>query len=142
MTSTRRLPTVTLVVAMRNEAAYIERCLASLAAQDYPPDALEVLVYERAHDTLAAASIGRSEAAATDGAAGSQPAVLSSGGENWVRLSSMVVRFLSQWLGTLETRVNPIPETSLIVQSPLRDHRPARDDRGRPAGSWAGFNPS
>ena len=31
---------------MRNEEAAIERCLASIAAQAYPPDALEVLVYD------------------------------------------------------------------------------------------------
>lgn len=45
MTPTSR-QTVTLVVAMRNEEAAIERCLASIAAQDYPPDAFEVLVYD------------------------------------------------------------------------------------------------
>lgn len=39
-------PSVTLVVAMRNEEATIERCLASIAAQDYPPDRLEVLVFD------------------------------------------------------------------------------------------------
>jgi len=39
-------PSVTLVVAMRNEVSNIERCLASLAAQDYPSDRLEVLVYD------------------------------------------------------------------------------------------------
>ena len=50
MTPTRRIPTVTLVVAMRNEAAYIERCLASIAAQDHPADALEVLVYDGESD--------------------------------------------------------------------------------------------
>ena len=41
---------VTLVVAMRNEAANIERCLASLAAQDHPEDRLEVLVYDGESD--------------------------------------------------------------------------------------------
>jgi len=39
-------PTVTLVVAMRNEAAHIEACLRSILAQDYPPDRLEVLVFD------------------------------------------------------------------------------------------------
>jgi glycosyltransferase involved in cell wall biosynthesis len=39
-------PTVTLVVAMRNESDAIEACLASIAAQDYPPDRLEVLIYD------------------------------------------------------------------------------------------------
>jgi glycosyltransferase involved in cell wall biosynthesis len=42
------LPSVTLVVAMRNEGPSIERCLASIAAQDYPADRLEVLVYDGA----------------------------------------------------------------------------------------------
>jgi len=42
------LPTVTMVVAMRNEALNIGRCLESLAAQDYPGDRLEVLVYDGA----------------------------------------------------------------------------------------------
>jgi glycosyltransferase involved in cell wall biosynthesis len=39
-------PCVTLIVAMRNEGLSIERCLASIAAQDYPADRLEVLVYD------------------------------------------------------------------------------------------------
>jgi glycosyltransferase involved in cell wall biosynthesis len=40
------LPSVTLVVAMRNEGPSIERCLASIAAQDYPSDLIEVLVFD------------------------------------------------------------------------------------------------
>jgi succinoglycan biosynthesis protein ExoA len=39
-------PAITLVVAMRNEESSIERCLASIAAQEYPSDRLEVLVYD------------------------------------------------------------------------------------------------
>jgi glycosyltransferase involved in cell wall biosynthesis len=39
-------PSVTLIVAMRNEGPNIERCLASIAAQDYPPEDLEVLVFD------------------------------------------------------------------------------------------------
>ena len=39
-------PSVTLVVAMRNEGPRIERCLASIAAQDYPAERLEVLVFD------------------------------------------------------------------------------------------------
>ncbi len=39
-------PTVTLVVAMRNEARHIEACLRSIVAQDYPPDRLEILVLD------------------------------------------------------------------------------------------------
>src|SRR5215218_3596262 len=37
---------VSLLVAMRNEAGYIERCLASIFAQDYPDHLLEVLVMD------------------------------------------------------------------------------------------------
>jgi len=40
------LPSVTLIVAMRNEAASIEACLASLLAQDWPADRLEILVMD------------------------------------------------------------------------------------------------
>ncbi len=39
-------PSVTLVVAMRNEAANIERCVASILAQDYPVDRLEIWVLD------------------------------------------------------------------------------------------------
>jgi succinoglycan biosynthesis protein ExoA len=39
-------PSVTLVVAMRNEAGSIETCLASLLAQRYPVDLLEILVMD------------------------------------------------------------------------------------------------
>ena len=46
MVQTQATPLVTLVVAMRNEAAYIERCLASIAAQNHPPGLLEVLIYD------------------------------------------------------------------------------------------------
>jgi succinoglycan biosynthesis protein ExoA len=41
-------PRVTLIIAMRNEAADIERCINSVAAQDYPADRLEVLIYDGA----------------------------------------------------------------------------------------------
>lgn len=37
------LPSVTLIVAMKNEAKHIERCVESLLSQDYPRDRLEVL---------------------------------------------------------------------------------------------------
>jgi glycosyltransferase involved in cell wall biosynthesis len=46
MTDRSTLPRVTMVVAMRNESASIERCLASLAGQDHPADRLEVMVYD------------------------------------------------------------------------------------------------
>lgn len=46
MTDVLDWPSVTLVVAMRNEELCILRCLESLAAQDYPSDRLEILVYD------------------------------------------------------------------------------------------------
>ncbi len=39
-------PSVTLIVAMRNEAASIESCLASLLAQDWPAIRLQILVMD------------------------------------------------------------------------------------------------
>jgi GT2 family glycosyltransferase len=39
-------PIVSLVVAMRNEARYIEACLRSIIVQDYPADRLEVWVFD------------------------------------------------------------------------------------------------
>jgi glycosyltransferase involved in cell wall biosynthesis len=41
-------PRVSLVVAMRNERDAIERCIASLFAQSYPAERLEILVYDGA----------------------------------------------------------------------------------------------
>jgi cellulose synthase/poly-beta-1,6-N-acetylglucosamine synthase-like glycosyltransferase len=40
------LPLVSVIVAMRNEEAFIERCLDSLAEQDYPKELLEILVVD------------------------------------------------------------------------------------------------
>jgi glycosyltransferase involved in cell wall biosynthesis len=40
------VPKVSLLVAMRNESEFIERCLSSIFAQDYPADRLEVLVMD------------------------------------------------------------------------------------------------
>jgi cellulose synthase/poly-beta-1,6-N-acetylglucosamine synthase-like glycosyltransferase len=42
------LPFVSVVVPMRNEGRYIDRCLSSLAAQDYPVDRFEVIVVDGA----------------------------------------------------------------------------------------------
>jgi succinoglycan biosynthesis protein ExoA len=39
-------PQVSLLICMRNEANYIERCLASLLAQDYPSESLEICVLD------------------------------------------------------------------------------------------------
>ncbi len=40
------LPTVTIIIPMWNEQDYIEACLASLCAQDYPAELLEILVLD------------------------------------------------------------------------------------------------
>ncbi|MCI0849756.1 MAG: glycosyltransferase family 2 protein [Chloroflexi bacterium] len=40
------LPFVSVIVPMRNEQRYVERCLASLAKQTYPPDRFEVIVID------------------------------------------------------------------------------------------------
>ena len=40
------MPLVSAIVAMRNEESFIEKCLNSLAEQDYPPDLLEILVVD------------------------------------------------------------------------------------------------
>jgi succinoglycan biosynthesis protein ExoA len=63
---TSSLPVVTMVVAMRNEAYAIQRCLESLAAQDYPADRLEVLVYD-ADSTDGSGAIARAFAAGRPG---------------------------------------------------------------------------
>jgi glycosyltransferase involved in cell wall biosynthesis len=44
------LPLVSAVVACRNEAVHIERCLRSLLAADYPADRLEVIVADGLSD--------------------------------------------------------------------------------------------
>jgi succinoglycan biosynthesis protein ExoA len=46
MPRTTQEPRVALLIAMRNEAAHIERCLASVFAQDYPAQHLEVWVLD------------------------------------------------------------------------------------------------
>jgi succinoglycan biosynthesis protein ExoA len=57
---------VTLVVAMRNEASNIGPCLASIAAQEYPADRLEVLIYDGS-STDRSVAIAESVAAARAG---------------------------------------------------------------------------
>ncbi len=46
MTAQTGLPLVSIIVAMRNEEAFIRQCLDSLAAQDYPQHLLETLVVD------------------------------------------------------------------------------------------------
>jgi glycosyltransferase involved in cell wall biosynthesis len=42
--SIRDLPSVTVIMPIRNEAAYIERSLGAVLSQDYPPQLVEVLI--------------------------------------------------------------------------------------------------
>lgn len=44
--TTRRHPIVTVIMPIRNEAAYIRRSLSAVLAQDYPADRLEILVVD------------------------------------------------------------------------------------------------
>ncbi|MEW6716789.1 MAG: glycosyltransferase family 2 protein [Chloroflexota bacterium] len=44
MMSTTAHPFVSLLLPIRNEARYIQRCLNAVLAQDYPPDRLEILI--------------------------------------------------------------------------------------------------
>jgi succinoglycan biosynthesis protein ExoA len=50
VTGQEDLPAVSVIMAMRNEERFIERCLDSLAEQDYPPELLEVLVVDGRSD--------------------------------------------------------------------------------------------
>lgn len=43
---TNPLPSVTVVVAVRNEAENIENCLGDLLLQDYPPEKLEIIIVD------------------------------------------------------------------------------------------------
>ena len=42
--TTRELPLVSVVLPVRNEAGYIDRCLHAVLEQDYPKDRLEIIV--------------------------------------------------------------------------------------------------
>ncbi len=46
MSEQTNVPLVSVIIAMRNEEAYIGKCLDSLAEQDYPAEQLEVLVID------------------------------------------------------------------------------------------------
>ena len=50
MTPTDDAPMMSVVIPMRNENEWIERCLASVFQQDYPADRLEVLVVDGMSD--------------------------------------------------------------------------------------------
>ena len=42
----KKVPVVSLIVAVRNESAYLEECINSIMSQDYPQGKLEVLVLD------------------------------------------------------------------------------------------------
>ncbi len=44
------LPFISVVIPMRNESGWIQRCLGSVLAQDYPADRMEVLVADGMSD--------------------------------------------------------------------------------------------
>lgn len=50
MSSAERCPFVTVIMPIRNEAAYIARSLGAVLAQDYPPERMEVLVVDGMSD--------------------------------------------------------------------------------------------
>jgi glycosyltransferase involved in cell wall biosynthesis len=58
------LPTVTIILPVRNEAAFIQRCLGAILDQDYPPECLNVLVADGQSDDDTVTII---EAMATNG---------------------------------------------------------------------------
>ncbi|MFN2427711.1 MAG: glycosyltransferase family 2 protein [Candidatus Binatia bacterium] len=58
------LPFVSVIVPMRNEAAWIDRCLGSVLNQDYPSDQMEVLVADGMSTDASAAMLA--ELAARD----------------------------------------------------------------------------
>ncbi len=58
-------PFVSILVPVRNEERYIERCLYSIARQDYPRDRLEVLVIDGESDDATRAIATRFEAEST-----------------------------------------------------------------------------
>lgn len=72
MTLEARLPFVSVVLPIRNEARYIEACLAAVAAQDYPPHRMEVLVVDgmSTDDTRERVLRFAENRARTDGAVG------------------------------------------------------------------------
>ncbi len=39
-----KLPFVSIILPIRNEAGYIERCLKAVLAQDYPPERMEIII--------------------------------------------------------------------------------------------------
>lgn len=46
MSEESALPFVSVIIPMHNERRHIERCLRSIAAQDYPPDRFEMIVID------------------------------------------------------------------------------------------------
>ncbi len=46
MTVIDNIPFISILIPIRNEVDYIERCLDAILAQDYPPDRIEILIAE------------------------------------------------------------------------------------------------
>lgn len=78
------LPLVSVIMPVRNEAAYIERSLGAVLAQDYPADRLEILVVDGLSDDgtrehVAAAAASRSNLRLLDNPLGIVPPGLNIG---------------------------------------------------------------
>jgi len=43
-------PLISILIPIRNEATYIERCLDAVLGQDYPPERLEILIADGQSD--------------------------------------------------------------------------------------------
>lgn len=63
MTDPADLPRVSVIVPIRNEADFIERCLRSILENDYPADRVEVLVVDGMSDDGTREIVGRVAAA-------------------------------------------------------------------------------
>lgn len=55
----RQLPLVTIIVPIRNEAAYIARTLTAILAQDYPPERMQILVVDGMSDDTTRAIVSQ-----------------------------------------------------------------------------------
>jgi glycosyltransferase involved in cell wall biosynthesis len=78
------VPRVSIVIPCRNEAGYIERCLDSILATDYPQDRLEILVCDGRSDDgtreiLARYRSGRASVILLDNPQGTTPSALNAG---------------------------------------------------------------
>jgi glycosyltransferase involved in cell wall biosynthesis len=110
--STRNLlpspPTVAVVIAARNEARLLGQCLASLAAQSYPPELFRVVVVDDG-STDATAEIARTHGAAVvpgkkKGPGAARNAGMAEGSSELVAFLDAHCRVEPEWLQLLADR--------------------------------------